>query len=739
MMQVPQAMRAARQWVIWRLEERNGKGAKIPYQVTGRMASSTDPSHWASMEEAEACLDANPGQYNGLGFVFSLADNFVGIDLDNCLDNDWNLDEWAREVLAQVPSYTEVSPSGKGLKIFCLGQPNLNRGRRLELPSKPGSRIEIYSSGRYFTVTGDQYGAHGELKECQPGLDWLTNVVMPEVEPPKPEAPKALPKPSKVSSRPASHPNRPEASERARLYAQTYPPAISGSDGHGVTYRLACVLVTGFGLGIDGARPILYQWNQGCQPPWSQKELEHKLTQAENAGSKEGSNPWMLEDESTRLELSAEPLTKTEMDKYEVYLGGLLGKAQQDRSKLGFPEHLLRVPGFIGEVSDWITSQNPRKNKILSLVAAVALQGCLIGSKYKDKSGNRSNLYLVALAPSGGGKQAPQSCIKKILHHVNAGNMYGGKVSSDSALASDLIVSKSRLYLWDEFGRFLAKTSAKMGGAHLHAVQEALLELWGEAGGCWKQKSYSDQRNNKEVLYPCCSFLGMTVPEHFWNGLEEGHLQDGFAARMMVIDSGPKARSEDVLETDPPLEILNKAYYWVNLKPGGNLGSVNPDAILVPETPAATELFRGLVTKAENAGQDETENAVWARAIEKARRLALIYACSRDHEAPVIDDRAARWGIDFSTWSTDRFLAVAKDEVGSDDPAQQKWQKIRKVINQFTKRNQLCSRTQLIRAIKWQARELDKILDTMVQAGVIDSKSVPATNGKPITYYSVKG
>jgi hypothetical protein len=727
-------MRNARQWVAWKLEQRNGKGCKVPYQVNGRMASSVDPSHWSTFDDVQRLLADKLTQYAGCGFVFSPADDFVGIDLDNCMDSEWNLDDWAKDVLARFHSYTEVSPSGKGLKIFCHGLPRLNRGRRLELPDKPGARIEIYSSGRYFTVTGDQWGGHEQTTHCQEGLDWLTDVVMPEAEPP-PAQPMAQAAPRKRSQAPG----RPEVQERARLYIQSYPPAISGQDGHGVTFRLACVLVTGFGLGIEGAKPILAEWNQGCQPPWSSRELDHKLKQAEQAGRLEGSQGWMLTDESIRLEQSAEPLSVGEMDQYEVYLGGLLGKAQANRSKGGFPEHLLRVPGFISEVSDWITTQNPRKNRVLSLVAAVALQGCLIGSKYKDRSGNRSNLYFVALAPSGGGKQAPQTCVKKILNHINAGQLYGGKVSSDSALASDLIVSRSKLYLWDEFGRFLAKTKVQTGGAHLHAVQEALLELWGEAGGCWKQKSYADQRNNKEVNFPCCSFLGMTVPEHFWSGLEEGHLQDGFAARMMVVDSGPKVRSEDITETAPPASVLEKAAFWAQLRPGGNLGALNPDAILVPESPAATDLFRKLVAKAEDAGQDDSENAVWARCIEKARRLALIYACSRDHEAPVIDEHAAQWGIDFATWCTDRFLAVAKDEVASDDPAQQKWQKIRKIVNAYTKRNQLCSRSALIRACKWTARDLDKILETMVQAQVIEAKQVPAANGKFATYYSVKG
>ena len=731
-MLVPESMKSCRQWVAWRLEERDGKGSKIPYQINGQRASSMDPRHWTSFEQACQFVENTPS-FSGLGFVFSQADDFVGIDLDNCFGEDGSLDEWARDVLSRFPSYCEISPSAKGMKIFCRGTLASDRGRRLNIPGKPGAHLEVYSSGRYFTVTGQAHGDCMETVNCQDGLDWLAAVVLPASAPPP--APIAAPAPRPQ----AKQGNRPDAEERARLYARSYPPAVSGQDGHGVTFRLACVLVTGFGLGANGARPILQEWNMGCQPPWGSRELEHKLNQAEKAGQAEGGHGWMLEDESVRLEQSAVPVSVGELDAYEVFLGGLMGKAQASRAKTGFPEHLYNVPGFMKEVSDYITDQNPRKNPILSLVAAVALQGVLIGAKYKDRTGNRSNLYFVLLAPSSGGKQAPMECIEKILNASNGGNLYGGKVSSDSALASDLMVSRSKLYIWDEFGRFLDKTRIKTGGAHLHAVQEALLELWGKTSGVWKQKSYADSKNNKEIYHPCCSFLGLTVPSTFWDGLEEGHLSDGFAARMMVIDSGPRLKFEETTEKEPPKSILEKAAYWINLRPGGNLGGVNPEAILVPETPAATAIFRKLVNKAEDAGSDETENSIWGRAIQKARRLALIYACSRDQEAPVIDDQAAQWGVDFSTWCTDRFIAIAKDEVASDDPAQQKWQRIRKVINAYTKRNQLCSRSALLRTIKWHAKDLDKILDTMVQAHVIEAKQVPAANGKFATYYSVKG
>lgn len=71
--------------------------------------------------------------------------------------------------------------------------------------------------------------------------------------------------------------------DRAERYLAKCGPAISGSGGHNVTYHVACVLIGGFGLSADDARPVLQRWNSTCQPPWSDKELEHKLTDAAKA------------------------------------------------------------------------------------------------------------------------------------------------------------------------------------------------------------------------------------------------------------------------------------------------------------------------------------------------------------------------------------------------------------------------------------------------------------------------
>jgi len=117
---------------------------KVPYIAgSNRRASSTDPSTWTSFETAANLKNGDAG----LGFVFTLEAGIVGIDLDDCIDASGKIATWAGRIVQRVASYTERSPSGRGLHIFVRGA----------LP--PGARkrglVEMYDSGRYFTMTGD--------------------------------------------------------------------------------------------------------------------------------------------------------------------------------------------------------------------------------------------------------------------------------------------------------------------------------------------------------------------------------------------------------------------------------------------------------------------------------------------------------------------------------------------------------------------------------------------------------
>jgi RecA-family ATPase len=139
-------MKDLRQWLVWRSEERDGKPTKIPYSpTTGQRASSTTPETWAGYEEAVKA--ARERGYGGIGFVFTPEDNLCGVDLDDCLDPETGeIEPWAREVIEDLDSYTEISPSGTGLHILLGGELPAGRNRK--------GRFEAYDRGRYFTVTG---------------------------------------------------------------------------------------------------------------------------------------------------------------------------------------------------------------------------------------------------------------------------------------------------------------------------------------------------------------------------------------------------------------------------------------------------------------------------------------------------------------------------------------------------------------------------------------------------------
>ena len=73
----------------------------------------------------------------------------------------------------------------------------------------------------------------------------------------------------------------PSLFERASKYVAKMPAAVSGSGGHNVTFHVACVLLQGFDLPRGDARRVLDEFNARCEPPWSEREIEHKLNQAD--------------------------------------------------------------------------------------------------------------------------------------------------------------------------------------------------------------------------------------------------------------------------------------------------------------------------------------------------------------------------------------------------------------------------------------------------------------------------
>lgn len=152
---IPESLRVMNQWVCYRMEPnaKKGKPDKIPYNpLTGDRAKANNPATWADFNTAVAAYER--GKYSGIGFEFG--NGFFGIDLDHVVDNG-QLTSEAQDILQTMRSYAEYSPSKTGVHILCKG--SLPEGGRRK------GNVEMYETGRFFTVTGDHLGNFYEVEE----------------------------------------------------------------------------------------------------------------------------------------------------------------------------------------------------------------------------------------------------------------------------------------------------------------------------------------------------------------------------------------------------------------------------------------------------------------------------------------------------------------------------------------------------------------------------------------------
>lgn len=152
---IPESLKKLNQWVCFKLEynKKKGKYDKIPKDPkTGYNAKANDPSTWSDYQTAVNAVSKYG--FDGIGIEF--ANGIFGVDLDNVV-KDGKLTPEAQDIIKTLDSYTEYSPSGTGVHIICKGT----------IPPKDRRKgnVEMYSEGRFFTVTGNVLGEPKDIQE----------------------------------------------------------------------------------------------------------------------------------------------------------------------------------------------------------------------------------------------------------------------------------------------------------------------------------------------------------------------------------------------------------------------------------------------------------------------------------------------------------------------------------------------------------------------------------------------
>jgi primase-polymerase (primpol)-like protein len=170
----PKELTSKQQWVGWKGKPLPGtrKQNKLPLCVDqSRCASVSDPTTWSSFAVAWQSWQRRQTFFSGIAYVFCGSQGYVGIDIDDCLTADGLVKSWARPLVEQLQNtYVEISPSGTGLKAWCLGTLESNTKHEFFLGD---GQVERYSDARFFCVTGQRWqNAPLSLTNCQSAIDY---------------------------------------------------------------------------------------------------------------------------------------------------------------------------------------------------------------------------------------------------------------------------------------------------------------------------------------------------------------------------------------------------------------------------------------------------------------------------------------------------------------------------------------------------------------------------------------
>jgi hypothetical protein len=174
---IPAELREGRRFVLWRYELRDGDWTKPPRQPSGHFADTTDPATWSTFAEVEAAYRA--GGWDGIGRIHLPEDNVTGADGDHCRDPATGaITGKAAAAVLSLDTYTEVSPSGHGVRAFCHGRKPGRRSKAGHFELYDGLTEKGKAGGRYLTLTGHHLaGTPTTVNDRQTAVDAVYRMV----------------------------------------------------------------------------------------------------------------------------------------------------------------------------------------------------------------------------------------------------------------------------------------------------------------------------------------------------------------------------------------------------------------------------------------------------------------------------------------------------------------------------------------------------------------------------------
>ena len=631
--QIPSELLKLRQWCLWRAEDIGAaKPTKVPYQINGQLANVNEPSTWATFEEV--CAIAT--NYSGIGFVFSDADCYSFIDLDDTNGDAIAYDRQLK-IYREFDSWSEVSPSGRGLHIIVKGK--VPSGRRR-------SFIEVYSSQRYATFTGNVYNDK-PIKDCQDKLMQLWEQMG-------------------------------SGGVATNIYKGDEKEKFDDKE-----------IIEQAGIAINGAKfNELYSgnWQNSYQ---SQSEADFALidiiafyTQNKNQISRIfHSSQLGRRDKAKRKDYIAWMINKSfdhilppiDFDGFKIELEKKLqlqlpltsvAQSVEPTPHKGFDvgsnpavSTITLPPGLLGQIAQFIYAAAPRPVPEIALAAAIGLMAGITGRAY-NISGTGLNQYVLLLAMTGTGKEAMASGIDRLMNSVrsvvstSSGFIGPSEIASGQALVKHMNkTSQCFVSILGEFGLRLETMSSPTANAAEKTLKRVLLDLYNKSGHgqIFRPSIFADADKNVNVTEaPSFTILGESTPERFYGALNEDMISEGLLPRFLLIEyNGPRPKlSENHLSAVPSFQLGNSFSSLIAMAEQVMFAKRVINVEQSDDALKMTAAFDKYADAQINSTHKEVIRQLWNRAHIKILKLAALVAVGVDMSNPIIVPEYVQWAMD---------------------------------------------------------------------------------------------
>ena len=402
------------------------------------------------------------------------------------------------------------------------------------------------------------------------------------------------------------------------------------------------------------------------------------------------------------------------------------------------PDKLLSIPGFIDDVVKLSMQSAPYPNRVLSFTGALALLAFLVGRKVQDKRDNRSNIYLIALADSGTGKDHPRKVNFNIAFRAGVAGAIGDAFASGEGLEDALFMHPSMLFQADEFD-CIFNTLKYSKDNRAESINEKLLKFYGASNTIYplRKKASAKKKDGTvheiaHIVNPNLVLLGTAIPQYFYESLSRRVLENGLVARCVIVEAGKRGEAGNPQPITPSDSLIRAATYLANLDVNGNLTNEYPKPLIITETPEATAALREVQQECDRrynfyeAQNEGAAKALWARAHEKVCKLAMLHGISGNVYNPLITEKSVRWAWKFIDHLTRRMLYMA-DRYVYENIFDEKCQR---AIRKLQEHGGRLSHSKLLRLLHESADSMKKIAETLQEKGTVqveyDSSVRPA-------------